>query len=103
MLSAHDLRLLASELTQADKLREQQLFQLSQSRYLGVGNPDTTKREWLTNVAKDSYASYIGHPGVLAHMSLAQGQTEAETRLQFLDKLAKAGTQPEKEKENGDK
>ncbi|KAG5356369.1 hypothetical protein CJU89_6098 [Yarrowia sp. B02] len=82
----------------ADKLREQQLFQLSQSRYLGVGNPDTSKQEWQTNVARDSYASYLGHPGVLAHMSLAQGQTEAETRLQFLDRLAKAGTS-----ENGEK
>ncbi|KAB8280244.1 splicing factor 3B subunit 5/RDS3 complex subunit 10, partial [Yarrowia lipolytica] len=86
---------------QADKLREQQLFQLSQSRYLGVGNPDTTKQEWQTNVARDSYASYIGHPGVLSHMSLALGQTEAETRIQFLDKLAKVGTQPKHE--NGDR
>jgi hypothetical protein len=34
-------------------------------------------------------------------MSLALGQTEAETRIQFLDKLAKVGTQPKHE--NGDR
>ena len=32
-----------------------------QSKYIGTGQSDTTKFEWLTNQHRDSNASYMGH------------------------------------------
>ncbi|KAA8896487.1 hypothetical protein TRICI_006892 [Trichomonascus ciferrii] len=69
-----------------DRLRVQQQFEQLQNRYIGVGNPDTTRDEWRSNVARDSYASYIGHPPMLQHFSIALGQPQAVTHAQFIDR-----------------
>ncbi|KAL1995596.1 hypothetical protein VTN49DRAFT_1783 [Thermomyces lanuginosus] len=46
----------------ADKLRTLQNLEALQARYVGTGHADTTKYEWTSNIVRDSYASYIGHP-----------------------------------------
>jgi splicing factor 3B subunit 5 len=78
-----------------DRLRVQQQFEQLQSRYIGVGNPDTTRDEWRTNVARDSYASYIGHPPMLQHFSIALGQPQAVTHAKFIDVSITGGHAPQ--------
>lgn len=68
-----------------DRLRVQQEFEQSKSRYIGVGGPDTTRDEWRANVARDSYASYIGHPPMLQQFSIAFGEPQAVTKRKFID------------------
>lgn len=69
----------------ADKVRDQLQFDQLQNRFIGVGNADTEKHEWRENVARDSYASYIGHPALLEHFSLALGESKMETKQRFID------------------
>lgn len=41
--------------------------------------------EWQTNVHRDSYASYVGHPSLVEHFSIGLGQPQAMVRTRFID------------------
>ncbi|KAL8757049.1 MAG: hypothetical protein Q9199_002490 [Rusavskia elegans] len=69
----------------ADKLRTQQQLEQLQARYVGTGHADTTKFEWASNIHRDSLASYIGHPPLLAYMSLGMGEPKEKVRAMFLE------------------
>ncbi|KAK9240347.1 splicing factor 3B, subunit 5 [Lipomyces kononenkoae] len=83
----------------ADKLRAQQQLEQLQTRYVGVGHADTTKHEWVSNVHRDSLASYIGHPAMLEHFAVALNEPRERVRLQFVDKMIQP-CGPPKEKED---
>ena len=70
---------------QADKLRTQQQLEQLQSRYVGTGHADTTKFEWTSNIHRDSYASYIGHPPLLAYMSVGMGECRERVRSMMIE------------------
>ncbi|SMQ45779.1 unnamed protein product [Zymoseptoria tritici ST99CH_3D7] len=57
----------------ADKLRTQQQLESLQNKYIGTGHADTTKHEWTSNIARDSYASFQGHPPLLHYMAIGMG------------------------------
>ncbi|KAI4170980.1 MAG: hypothetical protein LQ346_008796 [Caloplaca aetnensis] len=69
----------------ADKLRTQQQLEQLQARYVGTGHADTTKFEWASNIHRDSLASYIGHPPLLAYMALGMGEPKEKVRAMFLE------------------
>lgn len=52
---------------------------------MGTGHADTTKFEWASNIHRDSLASYIGHPPLLAYMSLGMGEPKEKVRAMFLE------------------
>ncbi|PUU82069.1 splicing factor 3B subunit 5/RDS3 complex subunit 10 [Tuber borchii] len=82
----------------ADKLRATQQLEQLQARYVGTGHADTTKFEWVSNVHRDTYASYIGHPPLLEYMSVATGEPMAKMRTAFIEKMIQpVGKPPEKE------
>ncbi|KIV96531.1 hypothetical protein PV10_00383 [Exophiala mesophila] len=77
----------------ADKLRTLQQLESLQAKYVGTGHADTSRYEWSNNIVRDSYASYVGHPPLLAYMALGMGEmvhlqrktkTEAETWDNFI-------------------
>ena len=70
---------------QADKLRTQQQLEQLQSRYVGTGHADTTKFEWTSNIHRDSYASYIGHPPLLAYMAVGMGECRERVRSMMIE------------------
>lgn len=82
---------------QADKLRTTQQLEALQNKYIGTGHADTTKFEWTSNIARDSYASYIGHPPLLQYMTLATGETcREEMRVKLIEKMVRpVGAPPE--------
>jgi splicing factor 3B subunit 5 len=69
----------------ADKLRTQQQLEQLQARYIGTGHADTTKFEWTSNIARDSYASYVGHPQLLQYMAIGMGERKEKVRLQMIE------------------
>ena len=69
----------------ADKLRAQQQLEQLQARHVGTGHADTTKFEWTSNIQRDSYASYIGHPPLLHYMSIGMGEPKERVRLAFIE------------------
>lgn len=71
----------------ADKLRAQQQLEATQAKFIGTGHADTTRYEWQVNVARDSLASYIGHPSMLQYISIANGEPREKTRVMLLDRM----------------
>ncbi|KAK9475740.1 splicing factor 3B subunit 5/RDS3 complex subunit 10 [Lipomyces japonicus] len=82
----------------ADKLRVQQQLEQLQTRYVGVGHADTTKHEWLSNIRRDSYASYIGHPPLLEYYAVALNEPQVKIATEFIEKMV-LPCGPPKEKE----
>ncbi|KAM7208938.1 splicing factor 3B subunit 10 [Naviculisporaceae sp. PSN 640] len=73
--------------TQADKLRTQQELERLQAKYIGTGHPDTTSWEWKTNIHRDTKASIVGHPPLLAMIALAQNEPVAKTRARLIREM----------------
>ncbi|KAK3073942.1 hypothetical protein LTR53_004009 [Teratosphaeriaceae sp. CCFEE 6253] len=69
----------------ANKLRTQQQLESLQNKYIGTGHADTTKHEWTSNIARDSYASYQGHPPLLHYMSIGMGEGVERTRMRCME------------------
>jgi splicing factor 3B subunit 5 len=89
----------APQTAMADKLRAQQQLEALQARYIGIGSADTSKHEWTSNMARDSLASYIGHPPLLQYMSIGLGQPREKTRVQFLERMIQPVGPPPKVRE----
>jgi splicing factor 3B subunit 5 len=80
----------------ADKLRTIQNLEALQARYIGTGHADTTKYEWTSNILRDSYSSYVGHPPLLSYMAVGMGEPKEKVRAMMLEKMVRgAGNPPE--------
>lgn len=80
----------------ADKLRTLQNLEALQARYVGTGHADTTKYEWSSNIIRDSYASYVGHPPLLSYMAVGMGECNQKVRAAMIEKMVRgAGNPPE--------
>ena len=66
-------------------MRAQQQLEQLQARYIGTGHADTTKFEWTSNMHRDSYASYIGHPPLLEYMAIGMGEAREKVRAQLIE------------------
>lgn len=71
--------------SQADKLRTQQQLEALQNKYVGTGHADTTAHEWTGNIARDSYASYQGHPPLLHYMAIGMGVSMERVRMRCME------------------
>lgn len=71
-----------------------------QSKYVGTGHADTTKFEWLVNIHRDSYASYMGHYDLLNLFSINENEAKARVRFNFMERMLQpCGPPPEKPEE----
>ncbi|KAJ1985170.1 Splicing factor 3B subunit 5 [Dimargaris cristalligena] len=61
--------------------------QIAQARFVGTGDAETTKYQWLSNQHRDTYASLIGHPNLLSYMAVAENESLARCRLNLLEKM----------------
>lgn len=83
-------------LKMADKLRTIQNLEAMQARYVGTGHADTTKYDWVSNIVRDSYASYVGHPPLLSYMAVGMGEPKEKVRAAMIEKMVRgAGNPPE--------
>ncbi|CAG8415850.1 unnamed protein product [Penicillium salamii] len=78
----------------ADKLRTIQNLEALQSRYIGTGHADTTKYEWTSNILRDSYSSYVGHPPLLSYMAVGMGEPKEVVRAAMLEKMVRGAGNP---------
>ncbi|KAK3331049.1 splicing factor 3B subunit 10-domain-containing protein [Apodospora peruviana] len=84
----------------ADKLRTQQELERLQAKYIGTGHPDTTSWEWKTNIHRDTNATIVGHPPLLAYVALAQNEPAAKVRARLIRKMLQpVGPPPNREDE----
>merc|ERR1712055_1245562 len=72
-----------------------------QSKYIGTGHADTTKFDWLTNQARDSCASHIGHFDMINYFALAENESKARMKFNLVEKMLQpCGPPPEKKQED---
>ncbi|KAL1589505.1 hypothetical protein WHR41_01647 [Cladosporium halotolerans] len=71
----------------ADKLRTQQQLEALQNKYVGTGHADTTKHEWTSNVMRDSYASYQGHPSMMLYMAVGTNTNVEAVRRHCMERM----------------
>ena len=84
----------------ADKLRTLQALEALQAKYIGTGHADTTRHDWTTNIVRDSYASYVGHPPLLAYMALGMGEPQEKVRAQMIEAMVRGvGSPPAKDED----
>ncbi|CCC71113.1 hypothetical protein NCAS_0G02260 [Naumovozyma castellii] len=74
----------------SDKQRQQHVYQTLKQKHLSLGDENTTKEEWLTNVQRDIYNSIQGHSGLLEYTALnQQGLTSSQMlRVSMIKKMA---------------
>lgn len=65
-------------------MRTQQELERLQAKYIGTGHPDTPSWEWKTNIHRDTSASIVGHPPMLAYVALAQNEPMARVRAKLI-------------------
>ncbi|ODV77934.1 uncharacterized protein CANTADRAFT_55158 [Suhomyces tanzawaensis NRRL Y-17324] len=71
----------------ADKVKEQNQYHQQKAKYLGLGNPDTTRDEFLTTVHRDTYASLALHSPLLTYTAAAVGQHPEVMRQAMVKKM----------------
>jgi len=57
------------------------------ARYIGTGDADMTKYEWLTNIHRDTFASHVGHYDALSYFAVAQNDSIGRVRLEMLEQM----------------
>mmetsp|Transcript_2003 Transcript_2003/g.5965 ORF Transcript_2003/g.5965 Transcript_2003/m.5965 type:complete len:91 (-) Transcript_2003:1165-1437(-) len=71
-----------------------------QAKYVGTGHADLQRFEWAVNIARDSYASYVGHHPMLEYFAIAQNESIGRVRYEFLQKmLLPCGVPPAKDED----
>lgn len=78
----------------ADKLRIHQELERLQTKYVGTGHPDTSTWEWRTNIYRDTNASLVGHPPMLAYLAVAMNEPIVKLRAQLIRKMLQPGGPP---------
>lgn len=66
--------------TLSDRLNINAQLEHLQAKYVGTGHADTNKFEWAVNIHRDSYASYVGHPPLLAYFAVAENESIGRVR-----------------------
>ena len=57
------------------------------AKYIGTGDADMTKHEWVTNMHRDTLASHVGHYDQLSYLAVAQNQSVGRTRKDMIEKM----------------
>ncbi|ODV98445.1 hypothetical protein PACTADRAFT_922 [Pachysolen tannophilus NRRL Y-2460] len=68
-------------------IREQQLYENLKTKYIGLGNTDTTREEWMDNVYRDTYANMVMHNPELHHLSIVLNKPQLLTRMSMIEKM----------------
>merc|ERR1711911_565391 len=72
--------------TMGDRYNIHSQLEHLQSKYIGTGHADTSRYDWLSNQHRDSYASYVGHFDLLNYITIAENETKARVRFNFMRK-----------------
>mmetsp|Transcript_7331 Transcript_7331/g.14996 ORF Transcript_7331/g.14996 Transcript_7331/m.14996 type:complete len:104 (+) Transcript_7331:226-537(+) len=60
-----------------------------QSRYVGTGHPDISRREWMANMNRDSLACYLGHADMVTFFAVAEGSSVVRARFSLVESVAR--------------
>lgn len=68
---------------------EKAKYNTLKNKYIGLGDADTKRFEFINNIKRDTYASLIEHDSTLEHLSLSMGKPKQIVRNEIIDKMAR--------------
>lgn len=71
----------------ADKVRDTHQYLHQKAKYLGLGDADTSREQFLTNVLRDTLAAVAMHDSLLSYNSLATNTHRELLRQQTIKKM----------------
>lgn len=71
----------------ADKVKEINEYNHLRGKYGWLGNPDTSRTEFMVNINRETYAALAQHDGLLYYNSVVLNQHPETTRQQTLKKI----------------
>ncbi|ESX00201.1 hypothetical protein HPODL_05188 [Ogataea parapolymorpha DL-1] len=71
----------------ADKIREKQLYEALKSKHIGLGNEETTRTEYISNIKRDTYASLVAHPAMLEFLSNTYNKPRQIVHTEMIEKM----------------
>lgn len=71
----------------ADKVKEVNAFNQQKSKYIGLGHPDISREEFLTNIKRDTYSSLAQHDNLLYYNSVALNEPVQTLRQKMIRKM----------------
>lgn len=57
------------------------------AKYIGTGDADISKYEWVTNMHRDTLASHVGHYDQMSYYAVAQNESMGRVKLEFIEKM----------------
>lgn len=82
----------------ADKVRENKEYLRNKAKYIGIGNADTTRDEFITNVHRDTLASIAQHDSLLQYNAVATNEHKHFVRQDLIKKMVQPlGKEEQKE------
>lgn len=73
---------------QSENTREKLIYNTLKNKYVGLGDADTTREEFISNIKRDTYSSLVGHDSLLTHLSVSTGKPKALLRNELINKMA---------------
>lgn len=72
----------------ADKVKDINQYNQLKSKYIGLGNSDITREEFMTNVNRDIYSSLAQHDNILYYNSLIMNEPMELMRQRMIKMMA---------------
>lgn len=79
----------------ADKVRDSHQYVYQKAKYIGLGNADTSREEFLTNVHRDTLASLAMHESLVAYQATATNTHRELVRQQLIKKMVQPLKKPQ--------
>ncbi|OBA20330.1 hypothetical protein METBIDRAFT_43009 [Metschnikowia bicuspidata var. bicuspidata NRRL YB-4993] len=79
----------------ADKIRENHQYLRQKEIYAGIGNADTSREEFLTNIHRDTLASLAMHENLLMYNSVATNTHPLLLRQELIKKMVQPLQKPD--------
>lgn len=69
--------------------REKQVYNNLKNKYIGIGDADTKRGEFLSNIKKDTYFSLISYDSINTHLSIGLNKPKRLIQNDIIDKMRK--------------
>lgn len=71
----------------ADKVKDARLYGANKARYIGLGDADTSREEFLTNMTRDTYALLAQHDSIVHYNAVAMNRSPEVVRQEMIKKM----------------
>lgn len=71
----------------ADKAKESRQYLFQKAKYIGLGDPDTSRDDFLANIHRDTLASVAMHDSLLTYNAVVTNTHREVLRQQTIKKM----------------